>query len=140
MGYFRKIPVVIEAFQWWRNGDHPRDFDVPLHTLQNGVDVVISPAERKQKNWEGDVVRYFRQPGISGDRLCQHCQGRMVIHGWIDTLEGGHIVCPGDYVITGVKGEVYPVKPAIFLETYAAVPDDDPEIDAAKDKYEKKDK
>ena len=39
-------------------------------------------------------------------------------HGWIDTLEGGHIVCPGDYIITGVQGERYPRKPNIFEETY----------------------
>jgi len=39
-------------------------------------------------------------------------------HGWIDTLEGGHIVCPGDWIITGVKGENYPCKPDIFEATY----------------------
>jgi hypothetical protein len=38
-------------------------------------------------------------------------------HGWIDTFEGGHIVCPGDWIITGVKGEVYPC-PDIFEATY----------------------
>mgnify|MGYP001589441972 FL=1 len=42
----------------------------------------------------------------------------MHVHGWIDTLEGGHIVCPGDWVITGVKGEYYPCKPDIFMMTY----------------------
>lgn len=39
-------------------------------------------------------------------------------HGWIDTMEGGHIVCPGDWIITGVKGENYPCKPDIFETTY----------------------
>jgi hypothetical protein len=38
--------------------------------------------------------------------------------GWIDTLEGGHIVTPGDWIITGVKGEHYPCKPDIFELTY----------------------
>lgn len=42
-------------------------------------------------------------------------------HGWIDTLEGGHIVCPGDWIITGVKGENYPCKPDIFEMTYEPV-------------------
>lgn len=37
---------------------------------------------------------------------------------WIETLEGGHAVTPGDYVITGVKGERYPCKPDIFEATY----------------------
>ena len=36
----------------------------------------------------------------------------------IHTLEGEHIVCPGDWVITGVQGERYPVKPDIFAATY----------------------
>jgi len=41
--------------------------------------------------------------------------------GWIQTLEGGHIVTPGDYIITGVAGEKYPCKSAIFLQTYEPV-------------------
>ena len=40
---------------------------------------------------------------------------------WIETLEGGHVVSPGDWVITGVKGERYPCKPDIFEMTYEAV-------------------
>lgn len=42
-------------------------------------------------------------------------------YGWINTLEGGHIVTPGDYIITGIKGERYPCKPDIFALTYEAV-------------------
>jgi hypothetical protein len=41
-------------------------------------------------------------------------------YGWIITLEGGHIVTPGDWIITGVKGEQYPCKPDIFSATYSA--------------------
>jgi hypothetical protein len=72
---YRKIPVVIEATQWMRHGDHPM-----VET-------------------------------ISPDSL----------NGWIQTLEGGHIVCPGDYIITGVNGEHYPCKPDIFWRTYELV-------------------
>lgn len=67
---------------------------------------------------EGAVVRYFRRPDVEGGLACTHCGNRMHDHGWIDTLEGGHIVCPGDWVITGVKGERYPCKPDIFEQTY----------------------
>jgi len=42
---------------------------------------------------------------------------------WIETLEGGHVVTPGDYIITGVKGERYPCKEDIFLTTYEPVPE-----------------
>lgn len=70
---FRKRPVVIEATQWFRVGDHP------------------------------EVKPYNAN------------------FGWIDTIEGGHIVTPGDWVITGVQGEHYPCKPDIFEQTYELV-------------------
>ena len=40
---------------------------------------------------------------------------------FIETLEGRHYITPGDYIITGVKGERYPCKPDIFEMTYEAV-------------------
>jgi len=84
---FRKRPVIIEATQWFKNGDCPLD----------------------------------THPGAPGSKACSHCGKAMHNHGWIDTLEGGHIVCPGDWIITGVAGERYPCKPAIFDATYEAV-------------------
>lgn len=39
----------------------------------------------------------------------------------IMTLEGNHVVTPGDWVIQGVAGEAYPCKPDIFAATYEAV-------------------
>ena len=39
-------------------------------------------------------------------------------NGWVQTLEGGHVVTPGDWIITGVHGEHYPCKPDIFKKTY----------------------
>ena len=41
----------------------------------------------------------------------------------IDTLEGPHLVTPGDFIITGVKGERYACKPDIFAMTYEPVDD-----------------
>ena len=73
---FRKKPVVIEASQWFKHGDHPAVY-VPTNLP--------------------DRVEGF---------------------GWCPTLEGGHIVTPGDWIITGVKGEHYPCKPDIFEATY----------------------
>lgn len=37
------------------------------------------------------------------------------------TLEGPLRVSPGDWIITGVKGERYPCKPDIFEATYEPV-------------------
>jgi len=42
----------------------------------------------------------------------------------ISTLEGDHLVRHGDYVVRGVYGEYYPVKPTIFEETYEQVPNE----------------
>jgi len=39
----------------------------------------------------------------------------------IHTLEGVMQANPGDWVITGVKGEQYPCKPDIFEATYELV-------------------
>ena len=36
----------------------------------------------------------------------------------IKTLEGTMDASPGDWVIRGVKGELYPCKPDIFDQTY----------------------
>lgn len=121
MSQFRKKPVVIEATQWFKNGDHPEDYAGDTEGLDRGQVRIYTGDERKANGWEGVVVRYFRHPNVPGERLCQHCGIRMHNHGWIDTLEGGHIVCPGDWVITGVKGERYPCKPDIFEQTYEAV-------------------
>lgn len=39
----------------------------------------------------------------------------------IETLEGFMEATPGDWIITGVKGERYPCKPDIFAATYEPV-------------------
>lgn len=39
----------------------------------------------------------------------------------IHTLEGVMHANIGDYIITGVHGEIYPCKPDIFEETYEEV-------------------
>lgn len=52
---------------------------------------------------------------------CSHCKKEYDRHGFIETLEGGYIVCPGDWIIKGINGEFYPVKDEIFRETYYAI-------------------
>lgn len=37
---------------------------------------------------------------------------------WIKTLEGGHIASPGDWIVKGIKGEFYPIKPHILADSY----------------------
>jgi len=107
MSKFRKKPVVIEATRWWQNGDHPKDRSRLIRD-NDGHEVYT----------EGFVVRRFCRPDIPSDKVCHQCGHFMERHGWIDTLEGGHVVCPGDWIITGVGGEMYPCKPDIFAATY----------------------
>lgn len=92
---YRKKPVVIEAVQWFE----------------------VSPFVEGERR----DVDYFRRPDVAGTQECMYCGKTMHVHGWIDTLEGGHIVCPGDWIITGVAGEKYPCKPKIFEATYEKV-------------------
>ena len=78
---FRKKPVVIEATQWFKLGDHPAVLWAPTNYI--------------------DIPEF-----------------KVGYHGGIKTLEGWHIVTPGDWIITGVQGEHYPCKPDIFEMTY----------------------
>lgn len=110
---YRKKPVVIEASQWFENGDHPLD---EVQLLQRDSEASFYS--------EGKIVRYYRHPKVPGQTVCHKCDRTMDDHGWIDTLEDGHAVCPGDWIITGVKGEFYPCKPDIFKLTYDEVNDD----------------
>ena len=106
---YRKKPVVIEAERWYENGDHSGDAETLI--------------DQRSRPWleEGLVVRRFNHPDVPGLRPCEHCQQPMFEHGWIDTLESGHVVCPGDWIITGVEGERYPCKPTVFEATYSRV-------------------
>ena len=102
MAKYRKKPTIVEAHRWFQNGDHPEDGYLPGFCL------------------EGKIVRRFRTPDYKG--TTNHtCGCYYHDHGWIDTLEGGHIVCPGDYVIKGIAGEYYPCQPDIFEATYEEV-------------------
>jgi len=40
---------------------------------------------------------------------------------YINTLEGKLYIDENDYIIVGIKGERYPIKPDIFFETYEIV-------------------
>lgn len=115
---YRKKPVVIDATQWFKNGDHPSDYEGVTQGLEGGALRSFAGGYRKTHDWEGSVVRYYRRPDVDGQKACKYCGSILHIHGWIDTSEGGHIVCPGDFVITGIAGERYPCKPGIFAATY----------------------
>ena len=119
---YKKKPIIIEAIQWFKNGDHPKDHDSIGNKNPSFIDL---EKYSEYLNFEGKVVKYYRNPECEGQQRCPYCGDIMHNHGWIATLEGGHIVCPGDYIITGVNGEHYPCKPNIFKQTYELIEDED---------------
>ena len=110
MTSFIKKPIIIEAHQWFKNGDHPNDSCILIEN--NNGELFLS---------EGKVVRRYNHPERSWTSVCKHCGLTMEEHGWIDTLEVGNIVCPSDWIITGVESEYYPCKDNIFRRTYDLV-------------------
>jgi len=80
--------------------------------------------EAEQWFYHGQLPEVRVYPDNNDNRICNHCGLSLKRHGLIQTLEGGHIVCPGDWVITGIKGERYPCKPNIFDETYELAEDE----------------
>lgn len=66
-----------------------------------------------------DTKKYRKKPVVIE---AYECKEECVIH----TLEGDMLASPGDFVITGLRGEQYPCKPDVFWRTYDPVPDDVP--------------
>lgn len=48
-------------------------------------------------------------------------EGTPQLEFYLKTLEGDHRVNSGDFIIKGIKGEIYPCKPDIFEMTYEPV-------------------
>lgn len=112
---YRKKPTLTEATQWFKNGDHPQDRSVEIE-LTGG-----SPGLS-----EGAVVKHWRSLKIPGGRFCPDCGNVFQKHGILgDGVNGEELVCPGDYIVTNVKGRYYVLKSAEFegmYEPYEPVP------------------
>lgn len=90
---FRKKLVEIEAVQYHLQeyADNPLQFNELPTWLSEAIDHgKITPEFRSEDYW------YLV----------------------IKTLEGEMTVSPGDWIIRGVQGEIYPCKPDIFSATY----------------------
>lgn len=98
MGKFRKKPVEIEAVQWPYNAE-PHE-PVP---------------------WMGEPPQWFKEAMLAGVILCHEVHDSDWLHLTVKSLEGGMLARPGDWIIRGVKGELYPCKPDIFAATYDQV-------------------
>jgi hypothetical protein len=95
-----------------------------------GNEISIGGAKKyRKKPVVISAKQWFRDgdhPEVQAERrptrdMCPQCRRAWGEHGRVVTLEGAHTVCPGDFIIQGVKGEFYPCKPDIFEATYEAV-------------------
>ena len=96
MPKYRKKPIVIEAFQMtearrWDNREWPEWLNDAWNACAGEGAMWIDPNDSR------------------GDRLV------------LGTLEGVHRISWDDWIIRGVKGEIYPCKPDIFEATYEEV-------------------
>ena len=91
---FRKQPVVIEAVQFIEIGRRHPTHDSSIE--HNGMELLEFMGVRKLNTHFDSQGAYLT----------------------IETLEGGHQVRVGDWIIKGIAGEFYPCKPDIFEKTY----------------------
>lgn len=79
--------------------------------------IVVEATQWLNKGYH-DAVTAMLEPEPEPRASCLLCGEPRQFHGVLDTREGPMLVCPGDYIIKGIKGELYPCKPDIFKETY----------------------
>jgi len=102
---------------WTRLHDNKGDSNLfahaldPLAAAKSLCDTLAREAEEDALTDAGVTVSYRKKPVVVE---AHQTQERMKIK----TLEGTMVAEPGDWIITGVRGEQYPCKPDIFAETY----------------------
>ena len=71
--------------------------------------------------WQFEAKEFMPQPSWLHNAITSgkiYFQGGERPYYTIKTLEGKMRADPGDFIIQGVKGEIYPCKPDIFAATY----------------------
>lgn len=106
MAMFRKKPVVIEAYQWLFDGGG----NVPPPWVVDALNVWPAPGG----------INFFPDGNVD---LAADDPLKTTPHMIIRTLEGSMALLPGEWIIRGIKGELYPCKPDIFEATYEPVAD-----------------
>lgn len=78
------------------------------------IDYIKKPVKIQAAQWTGNNLGDISE--LFGDKKldCNETSGEISIQ----TLEGTMVANIGDYIIKGIKGELYPCKPDIFKATY----------------------
>lgn len=90
---YKKKPVIIEAVEF-KGFLEDDDFSERPDWLLKAI-------------YDDNIVKFFDKPGLLT----------------INTLEGPIYASPGDFIIKGIQGEIYPCKPDIFKQTYESIND-----------------
>lgn len=101
---FRKRPVIIEAMQLVGT-------TAEFHAVYQWIEA------NTLGSFEPMAVIEGREPYPASGVSIDPRDGRLII----STLEGLHWADPGDWIIRGVKGEFYPIKPNVFADSYEEV-------------------
>ena len=97
----KKVDVV-EAVQWFENGDHPDD----------ACEVIPDPEDpSRSKLTDGKVVGRC----VAG-KSCGRCGKAWSAHGWLHQA-----VCPGDWIVTDSKGQRTVMTPSAFMLTFVLI-------------------
>ncbi len=113
---YQKKPLIIEAVRW-------RGYSSNLGITTEPADqpVEITSENMHGIKWEG-IPDWMPKPLL--ERAGTVGLGEIRRAGeslYIGTAEGEMRASPGDWIIRGVKGELYPCKPDIFAATYDAI-------------------
>jgi len=94
MAKYRKKPIVIEAFKW-----------------------TGGPNQTEDPIW---IVEALKRPQChAGSARIVQPNDELMLE--LFSLEGRMVANIGDFIIKGIKGELYPCKPDIFKATYELV-------------------
>ena len=122
MAQYRKKPVVIEAVRW-------RGYNPGLGITEEAPDQPLEITAEKMDGikwgefptWLPAVSAVIEDGNLPLSHIPSVPAGSIFRQGdalWIGTLEGSMRADKGDWIIRGVKGEIYPCKPNIFAATY----------------------
>lgn len=107
MAKYKRKANIVDAFRWTGDHDQTEDPEWFVVCLKSGIAKVWKDIEE---------VGYYGDP----DPMVH------VVEIWveIETLEGTMRADRGDYIVKGIKGEIYPCKPDIFEANHEIIEDD----------------
>ena len=114
MAQYRKKPVVIEAVRW---RGYTSNLGITVEAADN--EDVSEARWEPIPEWLPKTLPVCETHESTGRLRVE--VGEIKRHGedlYIGTLEGEMCARPGDWIIRGVQGEIYPCKPDIFAATY----------------------